>query len=77
VGALAVHLDGISDSSHVLVMAGKKVISKRAKKVPSQKAVMPVFGCMKGTAKALGDIVSPAGLVWHAEGNPITTQGRD
>ena len=47
------------------------VITKRDEPIAilksiSKKARKPIFGCMKGTAKIVGDIVSPLDVEWNA-----------
>ena len=48
----------------VITKYGKPV----AKLVPIEpEKPKPIFGCMKGTVKILGDIVSPTGVEWNAQ----------
>lgn len=57
------------------VAAGNEeiIITKRGKPVAKlvpvdQKPVRDPFGCMKGTAEELGDIISPIEVEWEANG---------
>ena len=47
---------------------GEIVITKRGKPVakltPMPKKVPSLFGCMKGMAEELGDIMAPTGVTW-------------
>lgn len=47
------------------------VITKRgkpiAKLVPYEEKLQSVYGCMKGTVKILGDIISPIDVKWDAD----------
>jgi len=47
---------------YVITKRGKPV----AKLVPVGKPSKPVFGCMKGTAKAVGDLLAPVDVAWEA-----------
>ena len=46
------------------------VITKRGKPyvklVPVEESDVPLFGCMKGTVKILGDLTEPTGEEWDA-----------
>ena len=35
--------------------------------IPTTTEKKALFGCMKGTAKTLGDIIAPVGEVWDAD----------
>jgi prevent-host-death family protein len=57
------------------VAAGNEeiIITKRGKPVArlvpvEQKSPQDPFGCMKGTAEILGDIISPIDVEWEANG---------
>jgi prevent-host-death family protein len=56
------------------------VITKRGKPVAKLVPIednesVDIFGCMKGTIRILGDIVSPPGVEWHADAENVLGNG--
>lgn len=64
--AKCLHLMDEVSSKHISITItkhGKPV----AKLVPIDQTPSPLFGCMKGTATILGDVVAPLDVTWEAE----------